>query len=65
MKQYKNAMKYFSKNVEFNSATHLLTGIGIGALLTYPIAGMHPVRFGLIFIVLGILGHIWAMTHKS
>lgn len=58
-------MNYFGKHIEFNSVVHILIGIGIGALLTYPVAGIHPVRFGLVFLILGILGHVWAATHKS
>lgn len=64
-KYCKATMNYFGKHVEFNSVVHILIGIGIGALLTYPVAGIHPVRFGLVFLVLGILGHVWAGTHKS
>lgn len=65
MTKCKTMMKYFGKHVEFNSVVHVLIGVGIGALLTYPVAGMHPVRFGLIFLILGLGGHIWAATHKS
>lgn len=65
MKKYcKTAMKYFEKHADFNGLTHILLGIGIGVLLTYPIAGVHPVRLGLVFLALGIAGHIWAATHK-
>ena len=65
MKCCKKIMNYFGKRIEFNSTVHILLGIGIGALITYPVAGIHPVRFGLLFIALGILGHVWAGTHKS
>ncbi len=64
-KYLKTAMKYFEKHTGFNGMVHLSLGVGIGALLTYPAAGLHPVRFALVFIVLGLLGHAWAMTHKA
>ena len=63
-KYIKATMNYFGKHVEYNSAVNILLGIGIGALLTYPIAGAHPVRFGLVFLILGILGHVWAATQR-
>ncbi len=58
-------MKYFDKHASFNSLTHISFGVGLGALLTYPVAGVHPVRFGLVFLILGILGYVWAATQKS
>lgn len=64
MKCYKTMMKYYQKHVDFNGLTHLLLGIGVGMLLTYPVAGAHPVRVGLAFIIAGLCGHAWAGTHK-
>lgn len=58
----KNMMKHFEKNPRFNSYVHVLAGVGIGFLLAYPVAGAHPVRWGLVFLVLSILGHWWAAT---
>lgn len=55
--------KYFVKHPEVNSLVHVLVGVGLGFLLTYPVAGIHPVRFGLAFLALGALGHVWAATH--
>ena len=63
-KYIKTAMTYFEKHADFNGLTHVLLGIGFGALLTYPLFDTHPVRFGLLFLVLGIGGHVWAATHK-
>lgn len=62
-KYYKRMMKYFSKNPHFNGLTHVLAGMGIGFLLAYPLAGAHPVRWGVAFLALGLLGHWWAATH--
>jgi hypothetical protein len=61
-KYIKATLRYFERHAQYNSAVNILLGIGIGALLTYPVAGSHPVRFGLVFLVLGVLGHVWAAT---
>ncbi len=55
-------MKYFEKHPNTNSFIHVIGGIGIGFLLTYPLAGSHPVRWGIAFLVLSVLGHVWAAT---
>lgn len=60
----KKLEKYFSKHVYFNGTIHTLAGIGIGILVTYPIIGIHPMRWGLAFLIAGILGHVWAYTQK-
>lgn len=61
-KYYKRAMKYFEKHPNQNGLVHIIGGIGIGFLLTYPLAGDHPVRWGITFLVIAVLGHIWAAT---
>ena len=57
-------MKYFGQHPDFNGLTHVLLGMGFGVLLTYPLVGSHPVRYGVAFLVLGLIGHVWAATHK-
>lgn len=54
--------KFFGKNPVFNGAVHLIGGIGIGILITYPLVGSHPLRWGVALITLAVLGHIWAAT---
>ncbi|OGG24351.1 hypothetical protein A3A79_04165 [Candidatus Gottesmanbacteria bacterium RIFCSPLOWO2_01_FULL_43_11b] len=61
-KSYKRMLKYFSKNPSFSSWVHFLGGVGVGFILTYPLAGSHPVRWGVAFITVSILGHLWAAT---
>ncbi len=61
---YKQINQYFKNHVYYNSAMHVLAGIGVGMLLTYPLAGSHPVRWGIAFIVLGVLGHIYPLIKK-
>ena len=56
---------YLSKHVHYNSFIHVLAGIGIGILITYPLIGAHPVRWGLAFLAIGILGHLYPLTTKK
>jgi len=57
--------KYFSKHPGYNTAVTLLTGIGIGILLTYPFAGSHPVRWGSALVALGVVGYFYAWSAKK
>jgi hypothetical protein len=57
-------MKYYTKHPTDNAIVHTLAGIGIGFLLTYPVVGMHPVRFGVAFLALAVIGHLYAATQK-
>lgn len=52
--------KYFARRVWENSAAHVLIGMGIGFLLTYPLVGVHPVRWGAAFLLAGLLWHLKA-----
>ena len=60
----KKLMQYLSKNPSFNATIHLLLGLGAGILITYPIVGSHPLRWGLSFLGLGILGHLYPYFKK-
>jgi len=57
---YKKATEYFKKHQAYNAVVHALGGIGVGVIIASPIAGEHPVRFGLIFLGICLLGHIYA-----
>lgn len=59
-KYYKRMLKYFSKNPSYNSWIHFIAGLGAGFLLTYPLAGSHPVRWGLFALAVAVIGHLWA-----
>ena len=52
--------KYFSKHPIYNALIHALGGIGIGALLTNTWFNPHPIRFGILFLILAGIGHIYA-----
>lgn len=57
----KKIEKYFAGHPYYNAATHLLIGVGVGILITYPLVVTHPVRWGLLFIGLGLLGHFYPL----
>lgn len=57
--------KYLSKHPFYNGFVHLLVGIGIGILITYPYIGEHPLRWGVAFIIVGILGHLYPLITKG
>lgn len=54
----KKMKKYYSKHVSENSIVHLIMGLGLGFLLTYPMAGPHPVRWGIAFLAVGLAWHL-------
>lgn len=64
MNYLKKAEKYFAKHTWYNGFVHVLAGMGIGILITYPVAGSHPVRWGLALLGLAILGHLWPLIEK-
>jgi hypothetical protein len=63
-KQIKKLERYLAKHVWFSNGIHVLGGVGIGILVTYPMVGVHPVRWGLAFLGVAILGHLWALTQR-
>ena len=65
IKLYKKIHKYFSSHPMFNGFTHLLIGIGAGILVTYPLVVAHPVRWGLLFIGLGVICHLYPLWVKK
>lgn len=52
--------KYFTKHPTYNAVVHLVAGIGIGMMLTFPVAGAHPVRWGMAFLAIALVGHLLA-----
>lgn len=62
---YKKIENYFKQHPTYNSIVHILAGMGIGVLITYPIVGTHPLRWGLVLLVLGVLGHLYPLYFKK
>ncbi len=61
----KKETSYLKKHVAYTSIIHLIGGIGIGVLITYPLAGTHPVRWGIALLAISFLGHIYAWFAKN
>lgn len=49
----------------YNSLVHVTIGVGIGILITYPFIGAHPLRWGGIILLIGIIGHIYPVFLKK
>ncbi|MCL6096843.1 MAG: hypothetical protein M1444_04165 [Patescibacteria group bacterium] len=60
----KRIEKYFAKHVYFNTLTHLIGGIGIGALITNGFLNPHPLRYGVALLVLALLFYTYAYFQK-
>lgn len=58
-------MKYFKAHPTYSSTVHFVIGLGVGILVTYPFIGSHPVRWGLFFLVIGVLAHIYPLFAKK
>ena len=57
----KKGLAFMKKHPAYNAMVHAVGGIGIGVLITYPLVGVHPVRIAIVFIVLSLLGLLYAM----
>lgn len=56
--------KYVSDYFSYPTVANIVVGIGIGMLLTYPLAGVHPVRWGVSLAVIGILAQLVPLIVK-
>ncbi len=58
----KTAFSYFRKHPIYNALVHLTGGVSIGVLISYPIVGAHPLRWGLILLMVFVLGYLPPLT---
>jgi hypothetical protein len=56
----KKAVAYLKKHPVYSSTVHAIGGIGIGILIASPVAGIHPVRWGIALLIVSLLGHAYA-----
>ena len=59
--------KYFAEHVNFNSLVHVCVGLGIAWLLSLIWQGCSVISLvlGIVFLVLGIAGHIYPLFAKQ
>ena len=60
----KKAMRFMKKHPTYTASIHAIGGVGIGMLIASPLAGVYPFRFGIVFIIIAALGHIYAWVAK-
>lgn len=60
----KNIERFFTKNVYYNALSNLVLGLGIGALITNSIINPHPLRYGLVIVLIALLLYAYAYYKK-
>jgi hypothetical protein len=54
-------LAFAKKNPVYVAVIHAIGGIGIGILIASPVASVHPVRWGVAFIIISLLGHLYML----
>lgn len=54
-------MKYYGKHPLYCAFLHFIVGTGFGILISRPL-GTHPVRYGVVLLVIGILGKLYPLV---
>jgi len=59
--------EYFAKHTNYNACVHVSVGLGIAWLLSLIWQGCSVISLvlGIVFIVIGIVGHIYAQFAKQ
>jgi F0F1-type ATP synthase assembly protein I len=60
---YQKLLKYYGKHPLYAIIVNVLIGIGLGILISRPL-GVHPLRYGIGFLLIGGLGKLYALTNK-
>ena len=60
---FKSVIKYYSKHPIYAGFVHLFIGLGLGILIARPL-GVHPVRYGVAFLAIGIVGKLYVIMKK-
>lgn len=56
----KKAMTFMKKHPAYSSTIHAIGCMGIGILIASPVAGIHPVRWGVALMIISLPGHVYA-----
>lgn len=58
---FKRMKKYYAKPHLIADMLLAVIGIGIGIAVSRPVAGEHPIRWGVTCIAIAALGLVWAI----
>lgn len=56
-------MKYLSQHPLYTACLYFIVGIGFGILISRPL-GVHPVRYGVALLAIGIVGKLYVIMKK-
>jgi len=57
----KKGIAFMKNHPAYNAIVHAIGGLGIGILIASPVAGVHPIRWGIAFLIISLLGHLYAL----
>lgn len=60
IKYMKKVLAFVKKHPAYIGAIHAIGGVGVGILIASTLAGAHPVRWGIAFIIVSLIGHLYA-----
>jgi hypothetical protein len=55
----KKVLAFAKKNPVYIATIHAIGGVGVGILIASPIAGEHPIRWGVALLIASLLGHLY------
>lgn len=61
---YQKLLKYYSKHPLYTGFVHLFMGLGLGILIARPL-GIHPLRYGVALLAIGVLGKLYPLLSKT
>jgi len=68
-KQYQRARdkvhKYLRLHPNYNAWVHVAAGMGFGILMTYPMVGIHPIRWAVALLAFATIAHIYPLIAED
>jgi predicted regulator of amino acid metabolism with ACT domain len=61
----KRMERYFKKHPHQNAVAHFLIGAGLGILMARPVFGIHPVRWGIVLLTVGVALHLYPLRNQK
>ena len=58
----KAIVSFLKKHPYYNAVIHTIAGLGLGIILARPLFTIHPIRYGLLLLIIGLLAHLYPLT---